>query len=96
MLDYKNVQTLFSSRDGRVYGNIGIKRTTGNQFEIATDNYGFEMHSGSGFGTWVRNVATRIGSYYAGQGTRYDIHFRGVNTVNYRPFTPNYPTGPKW
>jgi hypothetical protein len=79
---YSNVQTLFSSRDGRVYGNIGIRRVSGNQFQIHPDNYGFETHNGSGAQTWIRNQATKIGASYAGEGAPYDIYFRGYNTIS--------------
>ena len=92
----KGVQTLYQSRDGRVYGNLTLTYKGGDQFKIHSDNYGFEMHTGSGASTWFRNQFTKIGGYVAGEGLGYDIHFNGYNTVNYAPYTPNYPTGYKW
>ena len=79
---FKPVQTLYKSKDGLVYGNVKIKRIQGAEFKIDTDNYGFEMHKGSSFGTFARNMFTKIGGFIAGQGINYDIHFRGSNFVN--------------
>ena len=78
----KPVQTLGRSRDGLVYGNITITYEGNNQFSIKPDFYNFEMHSGGGFKTWFRNVATRVGSWNAGKGTSYKIIFNGLNTPN--------------
>ena len=80
--DFENVQTLFSSRDGRVYGNIGIRRTKGNQFEIHPDVYNFDNHNGTSLGTWVRNQATNIGRWHAGSGQEFKIHFKGTNYIS--------------
>jgi len=77
----KPVQTLFSSRDGRVYGQLTLEYKGGYKFKIFPDEYGFEMHSGSGAKIWSRNQFTKIGKYFAGNGNPYWIHFNGLNTV---------------
>src|SRR5690606_21072879 len=65
------VQTLFSSRDGRVYGNLTLTYKGRNQFSISPDLYNFEMHNSSGVKTWIRNMATKIGEAHAGKGVPY-------------------------
>ena len=67
-----------ASGDFFVYGNIRLVYAGGNQINILPDNYGFEMHEGRPF----RNFETRIGSFIAGEGTPYDIHFEGTVPIN--------------
>lgn len=76
------VQTLLSSRDGRVYGQLTLEYKGNQMFEIFPDEYGFEMHYGRG--TWARNQATQIGRFFAGKGNPYWIFFGGLNYVNHR------------
>lgn len=71
-----SVQTLLSSRDGRVYGTLILKYLGNQQFMISPDTYDFP----SG-GSWFRNFANTIGRIYAGKGTGYTINFNGLNTV---------------
>ena len=92
----KSEQLLFSSRDGRVYGNLTLVYKGNDQFRILNDTYNFEMHKGSSFKTWVRNQATKLGGLIAGQGVEYKIKFYGVNTVTPRIYVPEFPTGPKY
>ena len=84
----KGVQTLGRSRDGLVYGGITIENIGNNQLNILPDTYNFEMHTGSNLGTRFRNFATKVGAWVAGKGTPYKIHFKGVNTPNYRVNIP--------
>lgn len=92
----KSVQTILKSTSGRVYGNLTLKYVGNNKFLISPDIYDFNMHSGSGFKTWFRNQATKIGRFFAGQGQQFKINFSGLNTVNYNPFVPQFPMGPKF
>jgi hypothetical protein len=80
-----SVQTLFSSRDGRVYGQLTLEYKGGYKFKIFPDEYDFRMHSGTGFKVWSRNQFTKIGKFFAGDGNPYWINFDGLNTV-----TPMY------
>ncbi len=89
---YERVQTLVKSRTGRIYGNIDLTYQGNNQFVISPDPYHFPHAPGSGA---FRNFANWIGKINAGKGTKYIINFKGINTVNYSPFKPNFPTGYK-
>lgn len=55
----KAVQTLYASRDGRVYGNITLEYVGDKQFSISPDYYNFEQHNGVGMKTFLRNVFTK-------------------------------------
>jgi hypothetical protein len=79
-----SVQTLTTSKDGRVYGGIRVKYLGNNQVEIRPDTYNFEQH-GTFFSETFRNTANVIGRWYAGDGTAYKINFSGVNTIHYSP-----------
>lgn len=81
------VQTLTTSKDGRVYGGITVKYLGNNKVSILPDTYNFEQH-GSFFSSIFRNIANAIGRWYAGAGTPYKIFFTGVNTIHYSP--PSY------
>ena len=78
------VQTLTTSKDGRVYGGIRVKYEGNNNVSILPDTYNFEQH-GSFFSSTFRNTANAIGRWYAGSGTPYKINFTGVNTIRYSP-----------
>ncbi len=79
-------QTLFSSNDGRVYGNIGLSlvngRAVGNY-----DRYDFDIKRYTNKTTQIplsliiRNAATQIGNWFAGNGTPYNIYFYGSYPV---------------
>ncbi|OWP82665.1 hypothetical protein BWK59_14655 [Flavobacterium davisii] len=78
------IQTLTTSKDGRVYGGITVKYLGNNQVSILPDTYNFEQH-GSFFSSTFRNTANAIGRWYAGDGTPYKINFTRVNTIHYSP-----------
>ncbi|HEX8577644.1 MAG TPA: hypothetical protein VF677_15260, partial [Flavobacterium sp.] len=78
------IQTLTTSKDGRVYGGIRVKYLGNNQVGIRPDTYNFEQH-GSFFSSTFRNIANAIGRAYAGNGVPYKINFIGVNTIRYTP-----------
>jgi hypothetical protein len=74
------IQTLFSSHQGRVFGNITVKYLGNNQVKILPDTYDFNQH-GSYFSSPIRNPANSLGRWVAGAGQKYDINFKGVNTI---------------
>ncbi|HTO16570.1 MAG TPA: hypothetical protein VLZ83_12420 [Edaphocola sp.] len=103
----KVVQTLWSSDDGRVFGNITLTYI-GHDKVIATygfDIYDFDMHSWGNPINWVRNAATIYGD--PGDGTPFRINFYGEGRISPLPawrqkayeiinqgiifFTPNIP-----
>lgn len=87
--DQRAVQTLYESRDGRVYGNLTLEYKGNSNFSINKDTYNFEMHSVKTVKTWFRNQFTRIGAWHAGKGQQFDIYFSGYNKVNnYKPYQP--------
>lgn len=90
------VGTFGNSRSGLIYGSVTITYKGNNQFAIATDRYDFIPHKGKSLKTRFRNAATKLGKIWARKGMIYKIHFMGLNTVNYTPFTPVYPRGPKY
>lgn len=75
-------QTLFKSKDGRVYGNLGLKLINGNIFG-SHDIYNFDIKpytkqtKQTPLSLIVRNFGTGIGSWVAGKGTPYYIYFYG-------------------
>lgn len=72
----RGVQTLTSSSDGLIYGQLRIHYEGRGSFYIAPDNYGFEMQPNNGtFSRAFRNFATKIGDGVAGRGTPYAIFF---------------------
>ncbi|ANI90119.1 hypothetical protein A9P82_12995 [Arachidicoccus ginsenosidimutans] len=81
--DRKNVQTLYNSVDGLVYGNIFVDYMGSYQFMIEKDRYDFDIKPNPKhqFKVWFRNKATKIGHWYAGKGIPFDIYFRGFDTV---------------
>jgi len=86
------VQTLLKSSSGLVYGHLTLVYKGNNQFQILPDHYDFKMFEG---GYSFRNFATRIGHIVAGAGIPFKINFSGLNTVDYRPFTPKFQHGYK-
>ena len=79
---YGKSQLLTDSQilQGLVYGSITIEYLGNNQFKIHTDNYGFEMHNNPkhAINVFLRNIETFGAHLLHGQGTSFDIHFRGV------------------
>lgn len=78
------VQTLLTSKDGRVYGRLWVKYEGNNQVSIAPDTYDFNQ-DGSFWDAPLRNTGNAIGKFLAGKGTKYQINFRGLNTIKYSP-----------
>ena len=62
--------------EGLVYGTIGITKTTDNGIKSTYDHYDFEMQPWAG--NAKRNIATKIGKIYAGNGVKYKINFYGI------------------
>ena len=73
-----NLQTL-GSKDGLVYGHLKFNRYPDDACRAYQDIYDFDMHPG--IKSTPRNIATKIGSLYAGKGTPYKISFYGVQTL---------------
>ncbi|MEC3882048.1 RHS repeat-associated core domain-containing protein, partial [Parapedobacter sp. 10938] len=78
-------QTLFSSKDGRVYGNIGLSLVNG-VARGAYDDYDFDVKRWNGppqqaHKLIIRNAATQIGNAFAGKGVGYRIYFNGTAPV---------------
>lgn len=76
------LQTLFKSSDGRVYGNIGLKlqngRAKGNFDVYDFDIKRYEPNSKvTPAELIIRNAATGIGLWKAGEGRGYMIYFNG-------------------
>lgn len=91
--DFKNpgrvnyFQTLFNSKDGRVYGNIGLKLENG-RARGDYDTYDFDIKRFDSKTTTmspaqliIRNAATQIGNAVAGQETAYRIYFNGTAPI---------------
>jgi len=90
------VQTLFSSKQGRVLGNVTVEYLGNNQVKILSDTYNFEQH-GSYLSSPIRNPANTIGRWVAGEGIAYKINFTGFNTiVKPAPSNYNFEGGPKY
>ena len=70
-----------SPNDALVYGTIGLTRYPNNQVRGSYDTYDFDMHKGGGVTTWLRNRATEIGQWVAGEGTAYRVYFNGSKTL---------------
>lgn len=66
---------------GLVYGQITLKRYPNHQVRAYSDTYNFEMHSWKNPLNWGRNIETIVGSKVAGNGTPYNIHFYGTQTL---------------
>lgn len=81
----RSVQTLSSSRDGKIYGHLTLEYEGNQLFKIHPDEYDFRMWSGNSPKTRARNSYTKVGKSFAGSGTSYWIHFNGLNKVNYIP-----------
>ena len=64
-----------TSKDGLVYGSITIIQMPDDYVRAKHDVYDFDMHKGKGFKTKIRNCLTKIGAWYAGKGTAYNIYF---------------------
>jgi RHS repeat-associated protein len=75
----KYIQTLWGSKDGRIYGNIRLTYEGNNRVSSTFDVYDFEMHSWKGPKNWVRNFATMFGD--PGQGKGFRINFYNKGTI---------------
>ncbi len=75
-----------STNDALVYGQITLKRYPNHQVRAYSDEYNFETHNPWNPLNWPRNIQTRIGRYYAGEGQKYDININGSKTLK-----PMYP-----
>jgi RHS repeat-associated protein len=79
-------QTLFNSKDGRVYGNIGLSLENG-RARGTYDTYDFDVKPYTNKTTItpaeliIRNAATQIGNAVAGNGTGYRIYFNGTAPI---------------
>jgi hypothetical protein len=79
-------QTLFNSKDGRVYGNMGLKLENG-RAKGNYDDYDFDIKpytnktKVSPAELIVRNLATQIGNWKAGNGTGFRIFFNGTASI---------------
>ena len=80
--DIKGIQTLFRSRNGTVLGNITVKYHGNNVVSILPDVYDFESHPKSP----IRNLATKLGKWKAGEGIPYKIIFRGKNVIGSKTY----------
>ncbi|MBC7655418.1 MAG: hypothetical protein H7098_13210 [Oligoflexus sp.] len=87
------IQTLFSSEEGSVFGNISVKYLGNNQVKILSDTYNFEQH-GSYLSSPIRNPANSVGRWVAGDGIQFKINFTGINTIIPRVY--NFERGPKY
>jgi len=70
-----------SLNDGLVYGKVRLRRYPNNQVRAYSDEYNFEMHNAWNPLNWPRNIQTKIGSFYAGEGQKYDINIYGSKTL---------------
>ena len=85
----KSFNLLLNSKSinaGLVYGQITLKRYPNHQVKAFSDTYNFEMHSWLNPFNWGRNIETLIGSKVAGEGTPYETHFYGTQTL--KPILP--------
>lgn len=81
----KVVQTIWESKDGKVFGHIKLTYLGGNKVRatLGYDDYDFEMHPWSNPGSWIRNIETIIGE--PGQGTGFRIYLIGTGTISPLP-----------
>ncbi len=92
------VQTLYSSKNGLVFGKLNLQYKGNNQVKIMNDVYDFnlEFSNPMTFSEFIspRNIFTALGQLYAGTGTSFTFIFRGLNTINYtKPPTQDFRTG---
>jgi RHS repeat-associated protein len=82
--EFKHVSLFNASNsinDALVYGTIGLTRYPNHQVKGTYDTYDFDMHESGGVTTWLRNRATEIGEWVAGEGAAYRIYFNGTKTL---------------
>lgn len=83
----KYFQTLFSSKDGRVYGNIGLTLQSGGKVKGTYDDYDFDIKSYTNQTKMtpaeliIRTAATAIGQMKAGDGQGFRIYFNGTAVI---------------
>jgi RHS repeat-associated protein len=96
----KTVQTLFASKDGLVYGNITLVRTSSSTAKILRDQYNFEQHGKHWYSSPIRNPATTFGKWKAEnygkvKGKDFYINFEGEATINKpKPVRENFGSNP--
>lgn len=82
---HNGVQTLFSSKNGLVFGRLNLKYLGNNQVKILDDIYDFNYNFSTPPKTsdlfTFRNFATALGLLNAGLGVPFTFTFTGVNTI---------------
>ena len=94
-----NVQTLYLSENGLVFGKLNLIYKGNNQVQILNDVYDFnlEFSNPMKFTEFIspRNLFTAIGQINAGYGTSFTFKFNGLNTIP-PPRVFNFERGPKY
>ncbi|MBR1872693.1 MAG: RHS repeat-associated core domain-containing protein [Bacteroidales bacterium] len=75
-----------SINDALVYGQISLKRYPNHSVRAYADSYDFSMHNWWNPLNWPRNIATKIGKKYAGDGQDYEINIYGSKRL--KPILP--------
>ncbi len=82
---YEGVQTLYSSRNGLVFGRLNLVYKGNNQVQILDDIYDFNLNFSNPikFSEFIspRNIFTAFGQLNAGAGTEFTFRFHGLNTI---------------
>jgi len=92
------VQTLFSSDNGAVFGKVNVTYKGNNQVQIQNDIYDFNLQFSSPLKVSEffspRNFLTAVGDIYAGYGVPFTFTFQGLTTITPRVY--NFERGPKY
>jgi len=75
----KAIQTLWSSKEGKIYGNLTLTYVGDNKVSAKFDVYDFEMHSWANPVNWLRNGLTIYANPGVGEGFR--INFYGYGAI---------------
>ena len=93
-----NVQTLFKSENGAVFGRLNLTYKGNNQVQIQSDYYDFNLEFSNPLKVSEffspRNFFTGVGQLYAGSGVPFTFTFQGLNTITPRVY--NFERGPKY